>query len=291
MPTYKEFDTRYVETNGIRLHVVEAGPEDGPLVILLHGFPEFWYGWRKQIEPLAEAGFRIWVPDQRGYNLSDKPQGIRAYRIDETMNDVLGLIDAAGREKAMLVGHDWGGGAAWWSAMHHPERIEKLVILNMAHPKVFVDTLRSTPEQWFRSTYAAFFQIPLLPETLLLAGDCAPLKRGLRSTSRPGAFSDAALEEYARAWKQPGALTAMLNWYRANAQHPPQMPADTQVHVPTLILWGANDVALKREMAQASVDRCENGHLVMFEDATHWVQHEEAARVNEWIVGFLQGQG
>jgi pimeloyl-ACP methyl ester carboxylesterase len=124
----------FVETNGITLHTVQAGPADGPLVILLHGFPEFWYGWHEQIRPLAEAGFRVVVPDQRGYNLSDKPDGVERYRIDELSRDVVGLIDAAGREQAAVVGHDWGAAVAWWTALHHADRVSKLVAVNVPHP-------------------------------------------------------------------------------------------------------------------------------------------------------------
>src|SRR5690606_31267505 len=115
--------SRFVATNGVTLHVVQSGPEDGPLVLLLHGFPEFWYGWRHQIQPLAQAGFRVWAPDQRGYNLSDKPRGLDAYRLDTLALDIVGLIDAAGRDRAIVVGHDWGAVVAWWLALHHAERL------------------------------------------------------------------------------------------------------------------------------------------------------------------------
>ncbi len=281
-------DEQYISTNGITLHVVQNGPEDGPLVILLHGFPEFWYGWRNQIPALASAGYRVWTPDQRGYNLSDKPKGIAAYYLDQLAADVIGLIDAAGRSKASLVGHDWGGGVAWWITLNHPDRVERLAILNMPHPTVFVRTIRRSPEQIARSLYAAFFQVPKLPERLLRRNNWALLARGLWSSSRPDAFSRADLEQYKAAWSQPGAITAMLNWYRAAPRVSGKLRMlNPRVAVPTLMLWGVNDVALSRRMAQPSIDLCDDGRLIVFEQATHWVQHEEVERVNTLLRDFL----
>ncbi|MFO7321533.1 MAG: alpha/beta hydrolase [Chloroflexota bacterium] len=279
--------SRFVATNGVTLHVVQSGPEDGPLVLLLHGFPEFWYGWRHQIQPLAQAGFRVWAPDQRGYNLSDKPRGLDAYRLDTLALDIVGLIDAAGRDRAIVVGHDWGAVVAWWLALHHAERLHKLVILNVPHPVVMQRALRSRPRQMLRSLYAAFFQLPSLPEYLILRDNCRGGKQALLKTSRPGTFSEADLEPYCRAWTQPGAMTSMLNWYRALVRRRPEMPAQPNVGIPTRIIWGAQDFALSREMAPESAALCDNGQLVMIEEATHWVQHEEPARVNALLLDFL----
>jgi pimeloyl-ACP methyl ester carboxylesterase len=211
----------YIETNGIRLHVAQAGPADGPLVILLHGFPEFWYGWRRQIEPLARAGYRVWAPDQRGYNLSDKPKGLAAYDITELSKDVVGLVDAAGRQKCILVGHDWGAAVAWVTALVAPERLDKLAILNVPHPVVMARTLRGSGDQVRRlaqlrkSWYMFFFQLPLLPEAMLRANDWAAAVELLRRSSRPGSFTDEDFEQYRRAWWRKEAFTSMLNWYRA----------------------------------------------------------------------------
>lgn len=280
--------SEFVEVNGqpgssVRLHVVQAGPVDGPLVILLHGFPEFWYGWKRQIEPLAAAGYRVWVPDQRGYNLSDKSKGIGAYGIDQLAADVVGLIDAAGQEKAVVVGHDWGGAVAWWTAAKYPQRVERLVILNVPHPAVMKRFVSRDLGQMRRSWYIGFFQLPWLPERLARLGNWATLTRTLRSTSRRGTFSDADLAQYRTAWSQPGAITAMINWYRASLRRPPARLPSVRITVPTLLIWGAHDRFLKREMAQPSIDRCDNGRLVFFEKATHWVQHEEAERVTQLI--------
>jgi pimeloyl-ACP methyl ester carboxylesterase len=274
-------------TNGIRLHVAQAGPLDGPLVILLHGFPEFWYGWRRQIPPLARAGLRVWAPDQRGYNLSDKPKGIAAYRIDELANDVVGLIDAAGVEKCYLAGHDWGAAVAWWVALRYPERLEKLAILNVPHPAVMRYTLSNSLAQLRKSWYMFFFQIPLLPEAILRNNDWAYAVDMLLSSSNPGDFNHEDIEQYRRAWWREDAFTCMLNWYRAILQMPPDITGDLHIRVPTLMLWGAQDIALGREMAQPSIDLCDQGKLVFFENATHWVQHDEFKAVNEHLVEFF----
>jgi pimeloyl-ACP methyl ester carboxylesterase len=281
------YDHTFIQTNGIRLHVVQAGPEDGKLVILLHGFPEFWYGWRKQIDFLAEQGFRVWVPDQRGYNTSDKPSGIAAYNLDELSADVTGLIDAAGQDKAFLVGHDWGGAVAWWTANKTPERVQKMVILNVPHHAVMRKTLKHSWAQRRKSWYMMFFQLPWLPDALLTMNSHKGMGRTLQLTSNPGTFTEADLIEYYKAWSQPGAITAMLNWYRAIAQTPPKRLPCPRISVPTLVLWGKKDFALNSDMAQASIELCDDGRLTYFEDATHWVQHEEAERVNWLIAEFL----
>jgi len=274
-------------TNGIRLHVVQAGSRYGSPVILLHGFPEFWYGWRRQIQPLAEAGFRVWAPDQRGYNLSDKPGGIEAYRLDELALDVLGLIDAAGVDQCFIAGHDWGAAVAWWVALRYPERLRKLAILNVPHPAVMMKTLFSNFSQLRRSWYMFFFQIPFMAEAILRNDDWDPVVKMLMTSSKPGSFTVEDLEQYRRSWWRKGAFTSMLNWYRAALQMPPDMSGDLRIRVPTLMLWGAQDVALSRELVQPSLDLCDDGRLVFFEDSSHWVQLDESESVNKHLVDFF----
>lgn len=283
-----ELEHHMVATNGIRLHVVQAGPAEGPLVILLHGFPEFWYGWYAQIAGLARRGFRVWVPDQRGYNLSDKPRGIGAYQVDRLAADIVGLIDAAGRECAYVAGHDWGAGVAWWLGLQHPDRLLKLGILNVPHPTVLLRHLLSSPAQVHKSWYMLFLQIPGLPERLISANDGAFGVRSLVGSSHPGTFTPADLVQYRAAWAQPGALTAMINWYRAAFQRRPKLPADPRVHVPTLVIWGAQDRFLDAAMAQPSADLCDDGRLVMLPDASHWVQHEAAEHVTDLLADHFQ---
>lgn len=285
--------SRFIETNGIRLHVVEKGPADGPFVILLHGFPEFWYGWRAQIDILADAGFRVWAPDQRGYNLSAKPVGINAYTIDKLAADVVGLIDAARQEKATVIGHDWGAVVAWWLAATYPHRLIRLVCLNVPHYAVMLRFLRRSPRQLIHSWYAGFFQLPWFPEWLTQRRNWWLMTRALRRTSRAGTFSDVDLNQYRQAWSQTGptgatAFRTMVNWYRAFAQQRPPLPPHKQITVPTLLIWGARDAFLIRDMAQPSIDLCLDGRLVFLEKATHWVQHEEALTVNRLLVEFLR---
>ena len=278
----------FVRTNGVTLHVVTDGPADGPLVLLLHGFPEFWYGWRQQIPALAAAGFRVAAPDQRGYNLSDKPRGLSAYALDTLAGDALGLIDAAGRERAYVAGHDWGAMVAWWLAMTAPQRVQRLAILNVPHPAVMRRHM-SDPRQVARSLYAAFFQLPGLPEATLRAGDWRTLERALRESSLPGTFSDADMEEYRKAWSRPRAMTTMINWYRALVQRPPADSPPSRVVVPTTIIWGMQDFALRGEMAAESAAECDDAELIRLEENTHWVQHEAAALVNDVLIDRFRG--
>lgn len=274
----------FVKTNGITLHVVSAGPESGPLVVLLHGFPEFWYGWRAQIPALAAAGFRVLAPDQRGYNLSDKPKEVAAYRLDLLAKDIIGLIDAKQRDRVYLVGHDWGAMVAWWIALTAPERLHRLAILNVPHPVVMRKQLRSDARQMARSTYAAFFQLPWLPEAVSRANNWRLAVDALQRSSLPETFTAEDMYAYRRAWSQPGAYTAMLNWYRAAARYSPTERPSKQVTVPATIIWGAKDRFLGAEMAEASAALCDQVELIKMEGNTHWVQHEAAAIVNEILI-------
>lgn len=282
-----ELEHSTIKTNGIRLHTVQAGPKSGIPVVLLHGFPEFWYGWRKQIPALAKAGCRVIVPDQRGYNLSDKPKGIDAYCIDNLVEDVVGLIDALEYEKVNLVGHDWGALVAWMLAVQHPERLHRLGIVNVPHPAVMKRFLQRDPGQMGRSLYALFFQLPWLPELSMRMFNWSGASLGMRRNGRGLAFTEEDIKKYKEAWSQPGAMTAMLNWYRAAPRYQSQITNGMQVRIPTLILWGVKDFALSYRMARPSLDYCEEGNLIFFTDATHWVQHEEADEVNLHLLNFI----
>ena len=275
-----------VETNGISLHTRQAGPEDGPLVVLLHGFPEFWDSWHRQIEPLADAGYRVIVPDQRGYNRSDKPDGVASYHIEELVADVVGLIDAAGRETAAVAGHDWGAAVAWWLALSHPDRIDSLTAVNVPHPTVMEETLRHSLSQLRKSWYMFAFQVPMLPETIATANNCRVLSRGLTNSSRPGTFSATDLQRYREAWTQPGAVTSMINWYRAMGRYRPRPPRE-QVSVPTLVMWGQQDEFLEPAMAEESLTYCDDGRVVTYPSATHWVLHERPEETAEELLAHL----
>ena len=282
-----ELEHSYIETNGICLHVVQAGPKSGIPVILLHGFPEFWYGWRKQIPALIEAGCRVIVPDQRGYNLSDKPKGVKSYHVSSLVDDILGLINTLEYEKVNLVGHDWGAGVAWMLANKFPERLHRLGIMNVPHPAVMRRFLLRDFEQIRRSWYVFFFQLPWLPEAGLKQDDWRGLIGSLRNTSKPNSFTDEDIVKYKEAWSKPGALTAMMNWYRALIQHMPTLPDDPRIKVRTLMMWGMKDFALSHRMARPSMDYVDEGNLILFPEATHWVHLDAAEEVNHYLVDFL----
>jgi len=279
---------RYIETNGIKLHVMEAGPQDGPMILFLHGFPEFWYAWRKQIGYFAEKGYLVVAPDQRGYNLSDKPQGIAAYKIDELAKDIVGLIDAYGREKIFLVGHDWGASVSWWTAIKYPDRISKMVILNVPHPKVMARQMFSNRLQMQRSWYIFYFQLPGAVEKLAASTNYDWVLDLITFNARPGAFTPDDLEKYRTAFAQPGAFSAMVNWYRASVQTKQEQPASFDVTVPMLFMWGTEDVAMLAEMADESMPYCKQGKLIKMPGVSHWIQHEEAEKVNALIEEFFK---
>jgi pimeloyl-ACP methyl ester carboxylesterase len=219
--------------------------------------------------------------------LSDKPKGIKAYCTDTLVEDILGLINTLEYEKVNVIGHDWGALIAWMLAIKHPERLHRLGIINVPHPAVMKRFLQRDFEQMRRSLYALYFQLPWLPETIMSIGNWRVAALGMRRSGKPIAFTDEDIEKYKEAWSQPGAVTAMLNWYRAALRYPPEITNGMRVHVPTLILWGVKDFALSRRMARPSLDYCDEGNLIFFPDATHWVQHEEADEVNHSLIDFM----
>jgi pimeloyl-ACP methyl ester carboxylesterase len=280
-----EYPQRLIKVGDTRLHIVEAGPENGVPLIMLHGFPEFWWSWRQQIPELARKGFRIVAVDMRGYGKSDAVPNVERYGLDSLAPDVVGLADALGWRQFNLIGHDWGGIVAWAVAAHYPERIARMAILNAPHPDVMSKVIRKHPSQIIRSAYIGLFQLPLVPEALLSFRNFKLLRRSLVSTSRPGTFSREDLDRYAVEWSRAGRLHAMLNYYRAlvRRKHKPL----GSVRPTALILWGRKDHALDFSLAEASLATCMNGRLIVHETATHWVHHEEPQWVNENLVSFF----
>ena len=278
----------YHRVNGITLHTVETGNREGVPIIFLHGFPEFWYDWKNQMTFFAERGYRVIIPDQRGYNLSSKPLGVQSYCLQQLCADIVALINNLTNKKVVIVGHDWGGVVAWRMALDHPQLINYLVIINMPHPEVFTHTLKTSPVQMLRSSYAAFFQIPYLPEWTVSAFGFAILRRSLIKTSNKGAFSKEDIDAYKKAWQQPNALTAMFNWYRAYKYNQPPNPV--LIQLPVLIIWSENDEFLITKMADESINKCANGKLEIIKGATHWVHHEQPQLVNKLIDDFVAKQ-
>ena len=283
-----ELKHRYADLGDMRLHYVEAG--EGPLVLLLHGFPQFWYEWRHQIPALVEAGFRVVAPDMRGYNLSDKPPGVGAYRVQVLARDVERLILACGEQTAAVVGHDWGAIVAWFAAMRYPERVGRLAILNVPHPARFLDGLLS-PQQLLRSSYVFFFQIPWLPEEVIRAGNFTLLRSVLRRDPvRPGALTAEDIERYTEAMARPGVLTATLNYYRALLRYPRGTQALLEkIEAPVLVIWGEKDRALSRWLADPPLLWVPNLMRVeRLPEASHWVAEDRPREVNALLLDFLR---
>ena len=274
----------FLETNGVRLHYVTQG--QGPLMLFLHGFPECWYSWRHQLDYFA-AHYTCVALDLRGYNDSDKPEGLEAYRLSILVEDVRGAIGALGYERAIVVGHDWGGAIAWALADTYPEWLSSLIVMNIPHPAKFVEGLR-TPQQLLRSWYIGAFQLPLLPELLLQAGDYWVIEQALRGMAvDKTTFSDADLRIYKTAAAKPGALTAMVNYYRAFALSGEWQRSWRVLDTPTLLIWGEDDVALGKELSFGTEAYVRDLQLRYIPQCSHWVQQERPDQVNALISEFL----
>ncbi|MEO6458042.1 MAG: alpha/beta fold hydrolase [Chloroflexia bacterium] len=272
----------HADLDGVRLHYAEMG--SGPLVVLLHGFPQCWYAWRNVMPRLAQH-FHVVAPDMRGYNESSKPSGVSSYNIEKVSADIVGLIGALGEEKAHIVGHDWGGSAAWYMGAHHANRINRLAVINAPHPAAFQRELRRS-KQALRSWYVLAFQLPVIAEAVLRL----TLRRSLLSSApSPGTFNDEALDVYENAVSQPGAATAMLNYYRAAVRQAPSlMPQATlPISLPTLLIWGMKDFALVPELIEGLEPYVSNLHVERVEESGHWVPEEKPHLVADALVDFL----
>lgn len=280
------YEIKVLETNGVKLNVLLAGNKEDKLVILLHGFPEFMKGWERQVDDLVDAGYFVLVPDQRGYNKSEKPKSIGAYRIDHLAEDILGLIDLMEKDKAYIAGHDWGANVAWYLGMHHSDRIHKLLIVNVPHSKVLFDSLKKDRKQRRRSWYMFFFQLPVLPQIMLKRKRYKLLLGSILSSANKNTFDKEDIKEYREAWSNNRAVSCMLNWYRAAFRRKSPIK-NIHVHCPTLILWGENDKFLKLEMAEKSLKYCDDGSIDVIKDATHWALHEKPKIINPKIIEFF----
>jgi pimeloyl-ACP methyl ester carboxylesterase len=279
-------ETRTV--NGVRLHCAVAG--NGPLLLLLHGFPEFWYSWRHQIPVLAEH-FTVVAPDLRGYNDSDKPARINDYSVPVLVEDVVQLIHTFGQERALVAGHDWGGLVAWATALARPDAVEKLIALNIPHPRLFMQHILTNPRQRLRSWYMLFFQLPWLPEASIRANDYRMIEEAFRGMAvHKQRFTDEVIAEYKQAIAKPGALTSAINYYRAltRSQSTSFTAAlDPVAKMPTLLIWGERDTALGKELNNDLERYVPDLTLRFIPDASHWVQQERPDLVNRYMLDFL----
>lgn len=283
-----EVKHEYHEVNGIKLHIGRKG-NGKKLVVLLHGWPEFWYTWRYQIPVLANY-YTVVAPDLRGFNLSDKPIGIEQYKTDIVATDIAELIKKLGFEKAHIIGHDWGGATAWTFAALYPELTDKLVVLNCPHPKVMLKSLKSNPVQIFRSWYMFYHQIPLLPEYLY--DNVLPLffKQFFRGWMyNKQNFSDADLKAFVLAFRQTGALTGGLNYYRAMMQTKPNTSIfRNKIAADTLLIWGEGDRALGKELTNNTEDYIAGDFQLNFiQNCSHWTQNDCPDEVNNQLLAFL----
>jgi len=288
-------ESREVVANGLRFHVQTCGdPSSRKLAICLHGFPELGYSWRFQLPVLAELGYQVWAPDLRGYGKSDRPAHMNDYAIEVLMEDVGQLIDASGAESTLLLAHDWGAVIAWQFAMHRVRDLEGLVIMNVPHPAAMAAQPRNF-RQLMRSWYVLFFQIPWLPEFLLGLRGAKAIGDGFVGMAvNKEQFSEEVLEVYRGAARQPGALRAMVNYYRAYVRggglkrqaelgYPP-------IETPTLMLWGEQDIALGKELTYGTEEHVKPFTLRYLPDASHWVQQDAPETVNEMLRAWLNGQ-
>ncbi|MGI8786406.1 MAG: alpha/beta fold hydrolase [Pyrinomonadaceae bacterium] len=277
----------YAQIGGVRLHYATAG--DGEkLVVLLHGFPEFWYSWRRQIAALGDD-YTVVAPDMRGYNLSDKPANVSDYEIDKLVDDVTGLIRHFGFEKAAIVGHDWGASVAWAVALKHPETVWKLCAMQV--PPISIWQKNQTFKQFLASWYMFFFQIPILPEWFLSRDNYAPMANSLKSsTAAPDVFTDEDIAEYKKSWREEGALTSALNYYRANILKRLFVKKSTteKIKVPTLFIYGEKDHAVLPETVEGVGEAVDAPFSeIKIPDAAHWVQQEAADIVTDSLREFL----
>lgn len=283
-----QFSHYHLAANGIRFHI--AAPEqqsNGPLVLLLHGFPEFWYSWRHQLPPLSAAGYHAIAPDLRGYNDTEKPP--RGYDLITLTNDIAAIIKALRYPRAHLVGHDWGGILAWAFAARFPQMTGKLVVMNAPHIPAYQRELRRNPAQWCKSWYVYFFQIPRLPEVMLTRRHGQGIKQLLQRAALPTTFTAEDLTRYAEAFCKPGAAAAAINWYRAAARHFFISRLNGgHVSAPTLLLWGAQDVALDLSLALGLEQWAPNLTVRILPHATHWIQQDAPELVNRYLLDFLR---
>lgn len=281
MDLFKEIEEDYIDTNGIKLHIIVIG--SGEPLILLHGFPEFWYCWKSVIPGLKE-NFKLIIPDMRGYNLSDKPKDIEKYKMEYLIEDIKGLIDELNLKQVYLAGHDWGGVVAWAFAEKYPEFLKKLIILNAPHPKIFQKTLRTDKKQQEASSYIFEFLKPKA-EKKLYQDDYRRLKQAVfKDMINKTNFTEFDKEKYIEAWSQPGAMLGGINYYRANTSFDELTGI---IEVPTLVIWGMKDVALLPQQLEGLSDYVKNLKIVRSENSSHWITHDDPDLVISNIKKFI----
>ena len=287
--------TRTIEANGLSFEVDEYPAADGGterLALCLHGFPESKYSWRFQGPLLAKLGWRVWAPNQRGYGKSSRPKGVAAYDIDHLVADVEALIAASGARETMLVAHDWGAIVAWHCAMRKIRTLSRLVIMNVPHPVRFMEEIGVNKKQRRKSWYVAFFQLPWIPEWALRRRRAQGIADAFYNMAvDKSRFPAEVLEHYRANATIPGALTAMINWYRAarKAGRAKMAPAENRVAVPTLVVWGEEDTALEKSLVAGTERFVDDLTVRYLPGVSHWVQQEAPETVNAMLEAWLAG--
>src|SRR3954454_11575687 len=278
-------EVKRIAVGDVTLEVRFAGPVDGPPLLLLHGFPECWWAWRRQIGPLAEAGHRLIIPDQRGYGHSDKPRGIGAYRLDLLIQDLALLVEALGYTSVQVGAHDWGAIVAWWLSHHRPELVAQQVLMSGPHPDVLRRAIRRPP-QMFKSWYIFGFQPPWIPEWIVSSRRLNTLEWIIDTGVYPYPPEDVAMF-HSLSWDIPGTVPAAINWYRALLQCRNASPPTGPIRPPTLVLWGSSDRALGIETAAHSAELCADSRVEVIPGVGHWLPYEAAAVVTDRLLEFL----
>ncbi len=287
----QEWNHNYAEVNGLNIHYVKEG-SGKTLVIMLHGWPEFWFSWRHQLVALKEK-YTVVAPDMRGFNLSDKPKDLKDYKQNEVAKDIVALVKHLGFEKAVMVGHDWGGAIAWNLALNHPEVVEKFIVMNCPHPGVFIKNLKANPFQLFKSIYMFAFKIPVLPEILMGLN----IKKFFEQIFRGWAlnkenFPDEEIEKYVDAFNLDGAKTGGFNYYRANTSFDAiktnAFTKGRKVKADTLMIWAEGDIVLGKELIEGTAKYIEGDFKIhRIPECSHWVQNDCPEEVNKAILDFL----
>lgn len=278
----------FIEIGNVTIHLAECGPDSGKLMLFLHGFPENWYAWKNQLHYFGSKGFKAVAIDQRGYNLSSKPNNIHDFRIDILAIDVFKIIkNYFHRKTAIVIGHDWGANVAWWTALRFPEIVEKLIIINVPHPIVMKKTMNNNFHQMLSSWYIYFYQIPIIPEFFMSINHGLLLASMIRSSANKNAFDHKILSYYRNSWSKK-TVTAMINWYRGMKLGSDKKLRSIKVQPEVLVLWGLKDRFIRKENIVPSLKLCTKASCKIYPNNTHWVIHEASDKVNNRILAFIQ---
>ena len=288
----KEINHAFVESNDIKLHIVYAGSTKNKMILFLHGFPECWYSWRYQLRYFSKEYLAV-APDLRGYNLSSKPKEKEKYRIKYLIDDTRSIIKYFNKSKAIIVGHDWGGVIAWWTAIKYPQVIDKLIILNAPHPGIWLNKVKFMPKQLRKSWYIFFFQLNDIPEEYFSYDNFINLRMTMKLTTyRKNQFSEDDINKFIECWRKDGSLKYMIDYYRVNL-NPSEFMSFSKyfnfpsIKVPTLIIWGIHDFALEKNLVDGTEKYVENLKIIYIDDSGHWIQQEVPGKVNEEIKRFI----